>query len=725
MRFVHSPLNSLVISFTAFLAALTLQPMLADGAYLTWVGLVVAASGIVGALGAVARAPRILTVLLQLLVMVVLLVWNGLERAATIPGTEDRGPVASLVELARSGSATVRDGTLPLPGDTGLLWLVAAILALVTITLELLVNGLEQPAWSLAPLAVLYGIGALALPGEMGWEHFALVAGSYVAILLVTTGFGSGRRAGSPAQVLQFQGSRAVVGVALAVVAGLLALLVSPSVPMGPKQPWLEAGQDAPIQLSDPTIELNQNLNRPQETDVLTYETSDGEPTYLRTVALTRITTSGAQLVPMQLETGDLQETTAPGKEVEIEVRMDFGSEYLPVPFAVESFNADGRWAHDPNTRAVVATGDDRLAQTTGLDYRARASAPDPTIEEVSVASAGADPAGGETLRVPDGLDPAVTTLTQEVTAGAAGDGAKALAIQSFLRSEQFEYALTAPPSTSLDTISDFLLLSQSGYCIHFAAGMVTMARVAGIPARMAVGFTPGEANDDGSFTVTTHNMHTWPELYFEGLGWVPFEPTKSVAPPPEYTNPDVADPADPSPSPSPSVSASPEDPEVPEVTPSPSTPDSPGQEGDEQVSLAGLWIALAVLALAAVPFLVRTGLRFWRLRSGQEPDEAAAAAWEEVRATFLDLGIEWDDHTPTLAAAAMTKDMPLSSAPVLAEIAGTVERARFSRQGADVSALAEQVRTLRKDLVAVQSGGAHARALFLPASLIPTHSGT
>src|SRR5699024_23820 len=155
---------------------------------------------------------------------------------------------------------------------------------------------------------------------EMSWRHFALVAVGYVAILLATTGFGSGRRAGTRAQVGQFQASRVVVGVALAVVAALLALLLTPSVPMGPKQPWLEAGQDAPIQLSDPTIELNQNLNRPQETEVLTYRTGTGEPTYLRTVALTRQTTSGAQLVPMQLETGGLGEISAPGTEIEIEV---------------------------------------------------------------------------------------------------------------------------------------------------------------------------------------------------------------------------------------------------------------------------------------------------------------------------------------------------------------------------------------------------------------------
>ena len=89
-------------------------------------------------------------------------------------------------------------------------------------------------------------------------------------------------------------------------------------------------------------------------------------------------------------------------------------------------------------------------------------------------------------------------------------------------------YTLHAPTSTGTDIISDFLLKDKAGYCIHFATAMAILARIEGIPSRIAVGFTGGTQDGDG-YKVTTDNMHAWPELYFEGLGWMPFEPTKSI----------------------------------------------------------------------------------------------------------------------------------------------------------------------------------------------------
>ena len=85
------------------------------------------------------------------------------------------------------------------------------------------------------------------------------------------------------------------------------------------------------------------------------------------------------------------------------------------------------------------------------------------------------------------------------------------------------------------DAITLFLR-TKVGYCVQFATAMVMMAREAGIPARMAIGFLPGTA-DRGTYTVRASDAHAWPELYFEGIGWLRFEPTPSgtqntVAPP-------------------------------------------------------------------------------------------------------------------------------------------------------------------------------------------------
>jgi len=62
------------------------------------------------------------------------------------------------------------------------------------------------------------------------------------------------------------------------------------------------------------------------------------------------------------------------------------------------------------------------------------------------------------------------------------------------------------------------------------------LSRAAGIPARMAVGFLPGTADGPGGGRIVrVSDAHAWPELYFEGLGWVPFEPTPSRGSVPDY----------------------------------------------------------------------------------------------------------------------------------------------------------------------------------------------
>lgn len=720
MRFSYNPLNSLAIGIALWLAALTLGPFLADSHYVTWVPLLVAVPAVLGALGALLRLPRLATLAVQTVALAGLVGWLGLRFSENVAAAAGLDPLERLGLLANLGAAAVRNGTLPLPSEPGLIWLVLVVLALSLLATELLVNGLEQPAWAIAPLVVIYGVGALMIAHrEMNWLHFAAIAGGYLLILLTSTGFGGGRRAGRREHLVAFHAGRGAVAVAVALVAGLVALVITPLMPQGPKQPWLQSGANAPIQLSDPTVALNENLQRPEETEILRYTTSDGAPVYLRAVALTRLTTDGAQLVPMELATGGLGgASTQPGRRVETKVSIQYRSEYLPAPFVVDSFRADGRWAYDPDTLAIVATGDDRLAQTTDLDYSVTSDVPEPTRDDLLAAEAGVDPAGDETVKVPVGLSPAVADLTADVTVGAATAGAKALAIQDFLRSKPFRYDLTAPQSDSLDTISTFLLESRSGYCIHFAAAMVTMSRIEQIPARMAVGFTPGKKVGD-EYVVTTHNMHAWPELYFEDLGWVPFEPTKSVANPPAWTNPDDEPTTTPSATPSPTATPSTPVSQPAEPTMRPTTRPQQPTEGDEGPN-PGWFILAGALVLLVLPFTIRTAQRAWRLRGGQPPVATADAAWDEVAATFRDFGLDWDSHSPGVAVESLVHGLSPGAAATLTGIARTVERARFARDGADTSSLAADVRSLRKDLIKTQPGDRQARALVIPASLWP-----
>ncbi|WP_324277394.1 transglutaminase-like domain-containing protein [Blastococcus brunescens] len=99
--------------------------------------------------------------------------------------------------------------------------------------------------------------------------------------------------------------------------------------------------------------------------------------------------------------------------------------------------------------------------------------------------------------------------------------------IQDFLtdRDNGFIYSLSTSPGTTGDDLVDFLRLRR-GYCEQYAGAMAVMVRAAGVPARVALGYTPGTEQPDGSRLITSDDAHAWVEVYFEDLGWVPFDPT-------------------------------------------------------------------------------------------------------------------------------------------------------------------------------------------------------
>jgi hypothetical protein len=77
-----------------------------------------------------------------------------------------------------------------------------------------------------------------------------------------------------------------------------------------------------------------------------------------------------------------------------------------------------------------------------------------------------------------------------------------------------------------------FLFQDKVGYCQQFSGAMALMLRMSGIPARVAAGFSPGSFNSDtGEYRVRDLDAHSWVEVYFNGIGWVPFDPTPTTAP--------------------------------------------------------------------------------------------------------------------------------------------------------------------------------------------------
>jgi hypothetical protein len=76
------------------------------------------------------------------------------------------------------------------------------------------------------------------------------------------------------------------------------------------------------------------------------------------------------------------------------------------------------------------------------------------------------------------------------------------------------------------DWVDYFLFDSQQGYCDYFATALTVLLRVEGVPARVASGFAPGDANGDGTSTVRENHAHSWVEVYFPRYGWIIFEPS-------------------------------------------------------------------------------------------------------------------------------------------------------------------------------------------------------
>jgi protein-glutamine gamma-glutamyltransferase len=115
--------------------------------------------------------------------------------------------------------------------------------------------------------------------------------------------------------------------------------------------------------------------------------------------------------------------------------------------------------------------------------------------------------------------------LARRVVAGAQTPYGAVLAIESWLRQTGgFTYD-ESPPRVKGAPLVSFVTQTKAGYCQHFAGAMAGMLRMLGIPARVAVGFTSGTP-DDGTWVVTDHDAHAWVEVWFAGIGWVPFDPT-------------------------------------------------------------------------------------------------------------------------------------------------------------------------------------------------------
>jgi transglutaminase-like putative cysteine protease len=133
---------------------------------------------------------------------------------------------------------------------------------------------------------------------------------------------------------------------------------------------------------------------------------------------------------------------------------------------------------------------------------------------------------------LPADFPPDLSAKAQEITSRGSTIYEKALLLQNWFR-QNFTYDLNIQRGHGINAIEAFLEQGK-GYCEQFAGTFAAFARAIGMPARVAVGFTQGTLGADGLYHVDGKHAHAWPEIYFTGIGWVPFEPTPTRGAPGE-----------------------------------------------------------------------------------------------------------------------------------------------------------------------------------------------
>ncbi|MCY9527852.1 transglutaminase-like domain-containing protein [Paenibacillus alvei] len=147
-------------------------------------------------------------------------------------------------------------------------------------------------------------------------------------------------------------------------------------------------------------------------------------------------------------------------------------------------------------------------------------------------------------LQLPEALPNRVRELGKRITAGADSQYDKVRRVQQFLQQEyMYTKSDTTVPPAGRDFVDYFLFDSRQGYCNHFSTSMAVLLRTQGIPARWVKGFALGEADSPGHYTIRGTDAHSWVEVYFASIGWVPFEATPPIGVPGgsvAASNPDV-----------------------------------------------------------------------------------------------------------------------------------------------------------------------------------------
>lgn len=574
------------------------------------------------------------------------------------------------VELLAEAGEVLREFAAPAPTTTGVAFLVVAVLVLTAVSVDALALTCAAPAIAGLPLVAAFFVSVSNNGSALAPWFFLVTAALWMMMMAQQSdrllarwpsadnqGFGARPRFGGTyralAQTLGVLGLCAALGAA-ALLPHLPPTFFADGLGRNPEAngrnlgagqvsftETMDPGADLANQSESPVLEYTSTARLLQPLRVTATEEFDGQTW----VAPER---GGAPINGPDLPAGQGVSADVVGSAEEVSVTVNnLRAPHLAIPAATTSLSIDGpsfEYNEDVNAVLVNAPVDDYVARYVDIAPDGPVEPPGPSAEAIGSAT----PA---LLEVPSQSQAAITDLGQQILGDEADPLEVGRLVQEHFRSSGYTYSLAlAPrdPDVSGDAITQFLA-SRQGYCVQFSTAMVMLARSEGIPARMAVGFLPGEVQSDGSRRVRAKDAHTWPELYIDGLGWTRFEPTPGVRTgvAPTLTQPETAPTA---PAEVPAVSE-----QAPPTVepPTPNTSDNSWWQAvtDWIVKWRWVWVGLLILgvALCAQPLAGRW-YRGRESRQAQTATEYVESQWLVLTRSLTDLGVE--DPGPQSPAA-------------------------------------------------------------------------
>jgi hypothetical protein len=750
---------------TATLAAsLSLYPLVSGWLWFWEGAAAVAVAALAGALTRLRVLPWVLCAVIGLAAQVLylnVLLSSAQSAGRLLPTTASLHHLWRLAQLGLDGTARFAP---PAPAEPGILLLSAAGIGVVAVATDLLAVRLHRPAVAGLPLLVLFCVPLTASVHQSvfgAMTVFGLGMAGYLAMLavdgrerlrlwgrLVTVWHRgqdpAGAQRGSPnTKDLAAAGRR--IGVAAVVIALFVPLMVP-----GLRNHKLFSGGGGSgttlVALPNPLVQMNSQLRQKTPVHVLTYQTSDPAPQYLQVYVLSNLTTNTWTLAPAAGEPvkdgklpvtpglGRTTHTSAVTTKITLGKGLTTGSHlasFLPLPYPARNVSVAGDWRTDPRSLTMFSA-----QSLSGLSYTATSREVSPTERQLQQASAMPNTIATSYLNVPKPFLP-LDKLAERITRGQSTFYGEAVALQRwFTESGKFTYSLNMdqgePPTAQ--ALINFLTKDRRGYCQQFAFAMAVLARLLDIPSRVAVGYTEGSPIGHDRWDVRTSDAHAWPELYFQGAGWLRFEPTPSgsegqaTARQPAYTlPPQTAVPGGSQITPSPAAT-------VP--GPSASQGDSGalaklghlsahGGAGGGSAGHSGpIWlIAVAVIAVLLItPRLARSLTRRHRWSQATGDGPRAQAAWLELLDDLTDHQVAWSaSESPRALGNRLTRTSRLDpeGAAALARIVQATERARYARDPSGSATLRADTDLVRREVAASSSRTARWRARLVPPSAL------